>query len=77
MFDAKAMARVPQKFLDLSVTIEGETRTVLDWCTLKDIRPVTAYQRRQRAYSWIETFRPVDGGSMFRKTMHHYYQTKG
>lgn len=57
----------PETFLKTAVTLDGETRTVEEWCVLKGLRSVMVYRRRTKNWSWAEAFQPKMGAEALRK----------
>lgn len=47
------------KFAESAVTLNGEEKTVAEWCAIKNLKIATVYRRRSKAYTWHEAFLPV------------------
>lgn len=38
--------------------MDGETRSVTEWCSIKGVTVELVYSRRKRFTSWVDSFRP-------------------
>lgn len=63
-----------QEFLDTVLEIDGVRKTILEWCMARNLNPRTAYERRKRFSSLMESIRPVD---RTKKEFKNFVITKG
>ena len=49
---------ISDKFLQTEVTLDGETKTVAEWCEIKGTKISTVYDRRRRWCNWVDSFKP-------------------
>ena len=54
----KSKLWVSEAFRNEQVTLDGETRSVTEWCSIKGVAVELVYSRRKRFTSWKDSFRP-------------------
>ena len=50
---------VPDVFLKTSVTLDGTTMSVSEWCSVRGLSASTVYGRRQKGHNWEGALAPV------------------
>lgn len=64
----KPVPEAPKKFLDLPVTLNGETKTASEWCVERGLDPLRVYHRRARNTPWADALMKKAPGDALKKS---------
>ena len=64
-------------FLSQPVTLDGQTKTVAEWCELRGLNLNTVYSRRLRCCNWQEALSTNLRGAQLRKRLDLEFLNRG